>query len=119
MEEETIPELLQWITSVGAKAYPEVRRDLRDRVLSHFFISALTDEKQREYVWRNEPDTVGDAAQAALKYEGIRKVIRQEHGDLEEAAQEEAGTRKGPICFECGRRGHFAKQCRRKDRSLE
>ena len=76
-EKESVPELVQWFTSVGAKAYPEETQRTRDRFLLEFFIGALTNERQRHYVRDDEPLTIAEAARSAIRWEGIHKAEEQ------------------------------------------
>jgi hypothetical protein len=76
-EKETVPELLQWMTGAGAKAYPDIPMKTRDRVLLDFFVGALTEESQRRYVLDDEPAGMAEAAKIALRWEAIHKTEDQ------------------------------------------
>jgi hypothetical protein len=84
-DKESVPELLQWMTSMGAKAYPEVDTKARMRVLTDFFVNALTDEQQGRYVLDDEPNTINEAAKSAMRYEGIHRTVlmrKQQEADV-------------------------------------
>ena len=76
-EKDSVPELVQWFTSVGAKAYPEESQCTRDRFLQEFFIGTLTNERQRHYVRDDETLTIAETARSAIKWEGIHKAEEQ------------------------------------------
>ncbi len=70
-KKESIAELLQWFGSTGAKAYPTMDHRTRDKVLVNYFVRALTNERQCEYVMDREPRTIGEAAELAMRWEGM------------------------------------------------
>ena len=93
-EKESVPELHQWVMAAGAKAYPDVEQQVRDRILTDYFVNALTDDREREYVLNDEPHTVNDAAKAALKYEGIHRVVKEGRSGGEQSEITERGRKR-------------------------
>jgi hypothetical protein len=49
-DKESIVQLHEWFVKMGRKAYPDETDKTRDRVLLEFFLGALTDFGQRDYV---------------------------------------------------------------------
>ncbi len=80
-DKESIPELSQWIQTMGRKGYPGLSSETRDQVLLDFFVNSLPDENQRRYIMDREPMSMSEAAKVAVRYEGIQKAEDQRKVD--------------------------------------
>jgi hypothetical protein len=82
-DKESIVQLHEWFVKMGRKAYPDESDKTRDRVLLEFFLGALTDFGQRDYVVDKEPNTMTDAVKSAIRYESLKKMKDQYRPDKE------------------------------------
>ena len=60
--------LQPWFTILGLKEYSEVEEKVRDRFLAEYFMNALIDDDQRDYVVGKDPKRMTKAASYANRY---------------------------------------------------
>ena len=72
-EGESILALQHWFTVIGLKAYLEVEDKVRDRFLAEYFMNALIDGDQRDYVVGKDPKSMTKAASYANRYQVRQK----------------------------------------------
>jgi len=73
-ENEGIHELVHAVTELSAYAYPTIAEATREELCIEPFISALTDEAQRQFLRQSLPKTLESAAELAIAYETGRKI---------------------------------------------
>ena len=66
---ETLQELGQEIRDLTAMAYPELPREVRERLAKGHFLDAINDSEIRAGIFRSRPATLDDAIRAALETE--------------------------------------------------
>ena len=65
--------LQHWFTIIGFKACPEVKDKVRDMFLAEYFMNALIDGDQRDYVVGKDPKSMTKAASYANRYQVRQK----------------------------------------------
>ena len=72
-EGDNILALQHWFTVIGLKAYPEVEDKERDRFVAEYFMNALTDDDQRDYVVGKNPKSMTKTASYANRFQVRQK----------------------------------------------
>ena len=68
---ETIPELGQAIRELTSLAYPDMSRDVRERLAKEHFKDAVNDQQLRTAIFQCKPATLDEAVTAALEMESF------------------------------------------------
>ena len=66
---KSILALQYWFLVIGLKAYPEVENKVRNRFLAEYFMNALIDGDQKNYVVGKDPKSMTKAANYANRYQ--------------------------------------------------
>jgi hypothetical protein len=81
-EKESLHELMHNILEMAMKAFPSADMGFRKILAGNYFVNALTDERQREYVRCEMPKDIDEAVKKALAFENARKTEEHRQGTI-------------------------------------
>lgn len=84
---ENLQELGQAVRRLTSLAYPELKRDVHERLAQGHFSDAISDPEIRAGIFRAHPKNLDEAIRAAIETEAYLKAERQRQGIRKPAAK--------------------------------